>query len=163
MNIAAFRQWLYRGQRPNWLARLLNRVDAMMAGMGIGANYGMATLEVVGRTSGRTISLPVAVVVVGGQRYVVSMLGERVQWVQNVRAAGGRAAIRSGRREEVHLEEVPAAQRAPILKAYLRIAPGARAHMPVDKDAPEAAFAKIAGDYPVFKVMSARPALSASA
>jgi len=83
----------------------------------------METLEVTGRKSGRTISLPVVMAVVDGQRYLVSMLGEDVNWVQNVRAAGGRAVLRSGGREEVQLEEVPADQRAPILRAYLQRAP----------------------------------------
>lgn len=55
-------------------------------------------------------------------------------------------------REEVHLEEIPAEQRAPILKAYLQCAPGARPHIPVNKDAPLAEFAKVAAAYPVFRV-----------
>ena len=150
----AFRQWMYRGQRPNWLARLLNRVDVVLSGLGVAANYGLATLEVTGRTSGRTISLPIAIVVVEGQRYVVSMLGENVQWVKNMRAAGGRAIIRSGSREEVRLEEVPVDQRAPILKGYLKRAPGARAHVSVDMNAPLADFEKIAGAYPTFRIVS---------
>lgn len=157
MRKVAFRQWMYRGQHPNWLARMLNRVDAALGSLGVGANYGLVTLEVTGRTSGRTVSLPVAVVVVEGQRYLVSMLGENVQWVKNVRAAGGRAAIRSGGREEVQLDEVSVDQRAPILKAYLRRAPGARSHMPVSLDAPLAAFEQIAGAYPVFHITAPNP------
>ena len=82
------------------------------------------------------------------------MLGESGQWVRNVRAAGGRAVLRSGGREEVQLEEVPTGQRAPILKAYLQRAPGARPHVPVDKDAPLAEFEKIAAAFPVFRVAS---------
>ncbi|HEU5349449.1 MAG TPA: nitroreductase/quinone reductase family protein [Ktedonobacterales bacterium] len=153
----AFRRWMYRGHRPNWLARILLRADIALGASGIGANYGLVTLEVTGRSSGRTISLPVAVAVVNGQRYLVSMLGEDVQWVKNVRAARGRAAIRSGSREEVRLEEVPIDQRAPILKAYLKRAPGARSHMPVSLDAPLAEFEKIAAAYPVFRIVPARP------
>jgi F420H(2)-dependent quinone reductase len=152
MEKGAFRRWMYRGQRPNWLARMLLRVDVALGSRGIGSQYGLVTLEVTGRASGRTISLPVAIAVVAGQRYLVSMLGEHVQWVKNVRASGGRAAIISGGREEVHLEEVPVAQRAPILKAYLWRAPGARSHIPVKKDAPLAEFEKIAGAYPVFRI-----------
>lgn len=147
-----FKRWLYRGQRPNWLARMLNRAWAALFSWGILPNY-MVTLEVIGRKSGRMISLPVAVAVVNGQRYLVSMLGENVQWVHNVRAAGGRAVLHRHGREEVHLEEVPAAQRAPILKAYLQRAPGARPHVPVNKDAPLAEFEKIATAFPVFQVM----------
>ncbi len=150
----AFRQWMYRGQRPNWLARKLNRVDVALSRLGIASNYGLVTLEVTGRVSGRTISLPVAIAVVEGRRYLVSMLGENVQWVKNVRASGGRAVIRSGSREEVQLEEVPVNQRAPIIKAYLKRAPGARSHMPVDMNAPEADFEKIAGAYPVFHIVA---------
>jgi F420H(2)-dependent quinone reductase len=148
----AFRRWMYHGQRPNWIARMLNRVDAAVGSLGIASDYGLVTLDVIGRTSGQTISLPVALVVVEGQRYVVSMLGENVHWVHNVRAAGGHAVIRSGRREQVRLEEAPVELRAPILKAYLQQAPGARAHIPVDKDAPLSDFERIAPAYPVFRV-----------
>ncbi len=102
--------------------------------------------------------MPVVVAVVDGERYLVSMLGENVHWVHNVRAAEGRAVLKSGGREEVHLEEVPVDQRAPILRAYLQRAPGARPHVPVNKDAPLAEFAKVAAAFPVFRVMSTAPA-----
>lgn len=153
MTYGNLKRWMYRGNRPNWLARLLNRFDALVGSSGIAHNL-MVTLEVVGRKSGRAITLPVAVAVVDGQRYLVSMLGEDAQWVRNVRAAGGKAAIVSGVREEVHLEEVPAEQRAPILKAYLLRAPGARPHVPVDKDAPLTDFEKIAAAFPTFRIVS---------
>src|SRR6266567_7555960 len=111
------KQWLYRGQRPNWIARMLNRAWAALYSWGMMPDS-MVTLEVTGRTSGRTVSLPVVVAGVSGQRYLVSMLGEHVQWVHNVRAAGGRAMLQRHGREEVSLQEVPAEQRAPILRAY---------------------------------------------
>jgi hypothetical protein len=96
----------------------------------------------------------VAVTVVDGQRYLVSMLGEHVQWVHNVRAAGGRAVFRSGGRQEVHLEEVPRDARGTSSRAYLQRAPGARPHVPVNKDAPLAEFEKVATSFPVFLVVS---------
>jgi len=102
------------------------------------------------------ISLPVVIAIVDRQRYLVSMLGDNVRWVQNVRAAGGRAILRSGGREEVQLEEVPADQRAPILRAYLQRAPGARPHVPVNKDATLAEFERIAAAFPVFRVASTK-------
>ena len=150
-----FKRWLYRGQRPNWIARILNRAWATVGSSGVTSNY-LVTLEVTGRKSGRTFSLPVVVAIVDGQRYLVSMLGDDVQWVQNVRAAGGRAVLRSGGREEVQLEELPADQRAPILKAYLQRAPGARPHLPVNKDAPLAEFQKVAAAFPVFHVATSK-------
>ena len=131
---------------------MLNRAWAAIFSSGVLPDY-MVTLEVTGRKSGRTVSLPVAVTVVYGQRYLVSMLGENVQWVHNVRAAGGKAVLQRHGREEVHLEEVSADQRAPILKAYLQRAPGARPHVPVNKDAPIAEFEKVATAFPVFRVV----------
>ncbi|MCC7448888.1 MAG: nitroreductase family deazaflavin-dependent oxidoreductase [Anaerolineae bacterium] len=142
----------YRGQRPNWIGRLINRFFAALHSVGILPDY-MVTLEVIGRKTGRLVTLPVAIARVNGQRYLVSMLGNEAQWVQNVRAAHGRAFIRRGGRTAVQLEEVPVDQRASILKAYLQRAPGARPHIPVDKDAPVAAFEAVAPSFPVFRIV----------
>ena len=144
-------RWYYRGGRPNRVARFLNRISAVLHATGIAPNY-MVTLEVVGRKSGKTISFPLVMTVIDGERYLVSMLGEQANWVQNLKAAGGRATLRHGVTEQVRLEEVEPAQRAPILKAYLQHAPGARPHIAVDKDAPLAEFATIAPQIPVFRV-----------
>jgi hypothetical protein len=54
----------------------------------------------------------------------------------------------------VHLQEVAADRRAPVLKAYLQRAPGARPHLPIDKDAPLAEFEKVSPQDPVFRVVS---------
>ena len=132
----------------------MNRASAAVASTGVASNY-LVTLEVTGRKSGRSFSLPLVIAIVDGQRYLVSMLGDNVQWVHNARAAGGKAVLRHGGREEVRLEEVPAGERAPILKAYLQRAPGARPHVLVSKDAPLSEFEKIAAAIPVFRVLSA--------
>jgi hypothetical protein len=58
------------------------------------------------------------------------MLGANVNWVRNLKAAGGHAVLRHGRREHVRLEEVEPGARAPILRRYLEVAPGARPHIP---------------------------------
>jgi deazaflavin-dependent oxidoreductase (nitroreductase family) len=144
-------RWYYRSGRPNAVAKFLNRIGAIMNATGIAPNY-MVTLEVVGRKSGKTISFPLVMAVVDGERYLVSMLGEKANWVQNLRAAGGRATLRHGVTEEVRLDEVDIALRPPILKAYLKRAPGGRPHIPVDKDAPLAEFEKVAAQIPVFQV-----------
>ena len=145
-------KWLYRGGRPNWLATVLNRCSAVVHAFGIAPNY-LVTLEVRGRRSGRLITLPLVMVVFEGERYLVSMLGEEVDWVRNVKAAGGKVTLRHGRREEVRLEEIPAEQRAPVLKLYLKRAPGARPHLPVQKDAPLSEFEQVAAQFPVFRVI----------
>jgi hypothetical protein len=92
---------------------------------------------------------------VDGQRYLVSMLGADVAWVQNLRAADGRALLRHGRSERVRLEEIAVEERGPVLKAYLKRAPGARPHVAVDKDAPLEKFEAIAAQIPVFRVRAA--------
>jgi deazaflavin-dependent oxidoreductase (nitroreductase family) len=147
------KQWLYRGQRPGWIAKILNRMWANAASRNVMDN-GLVALEVIGRKSGRVISFPLVMVTVDGQRYVASMLGDNTQWVRNVRAAGGKAVLRTGGYENVLLEEIPADERAPLLKAYLRAAPGARPHVPVDMDAPLTDFEKIAAEFPVFRLTS---------
>ena len=147
----AFKRWLYRGGRPNFIARVLNRGWAYFHSLGLFPNY-LVTLEVPGRKSGKIISFPLAMTVINGERYLVSMLGNKANWVLNVEAAGGKARLKHGISEEVLLKDVPIDMRAPILKAYLRIAPGARPHIPVDMDAPVTEFEKIATDYPVFRV-----------
>ncbi len=149
MNLA---RWLYRGGRPNRVATVLNRCSAAIHAPGIAPNY-LVTLEVRGRRSGRRISLPLVMAVVEGERFLVSMLGADVDWVRNVKAAGGNATLRHGHREEVRLEEVPANRRVPALKAYLKRAPGARPHLPVHKDAPLSEFEQVASQFPVFRVV----------
>lgn len=147
----AFKRWLYRGGHPNQLAKILNHGWAFIHALGVAPNY-MVTLDVAGRQSGKTISFPLAMATVDGERYLVSILGENANWVRNVAAAGGKARLRHGKTEAVRLVEVDVAQRPPILKRYLQVAPGARPHIPVDKDAPIAEYAKIAAQYPVFRV-----------
>ena len=130
----------------------MNAGWACIHALGILPNY-LVTLEVVGRQSGKLIRFPLAMLVQGGERYLVSMLGEQANWVRNIQAAGGRARLVHGRREDVLLEEVDVAQRPAIIKAYLQIAPGARPHIPVEKDAPLEAFEPIAPQIPVFRVV----------
>jgi len=148
----SLKRWFYRDGHPNWVARTLDRGTAALYAFGVAPDY-LVTLEVRGRRSGRIVSLPLVMAVVGNERYLVSMLGEGANWVRNVRAAGGDAVLRHGRREEVRLEEVEADRRAGVLKTYLKRAPNARAHLPVDKDAPLAEFERVAPRFPVFRVV----------
>jgi len=142
-----------RGGHPNRLARLMNRSAERQYSIWLLSPHRAVTLEVRGRVSGRTISFPVVVADHDGQQYLVSMLGEDVNWVRNVRAADGEAVVRRGRRRPVRLDEVPPGDRAPILRRYLALAPGARPHVPVDRHAPLGDFERDAGSYPVFRIV----------
>ena len=147
----ALHRWMYRDGHPNRLAKILNRFSAILHSLGISPNY-LVTLEVVGRKSGKITSFPLVMTIINGERYLVSMLGEEINWVQNIRAAKGKAQLQHGISEQVLLKEVDVRQRAPILKAYLKHAPGARPHISVSKDAPISEFEKIASKYPVFRL-----------
>ncbi len=147
----ASRRWMYGGKRPNRVAALLNRGTAAPVAAGIGPKR-MVRLEVRGRRSGRRLSFPVVIADYEGQRYLVAMLGQEANWVRDVRGAEGKAALQHGRREDVCLEEVDPSMRAPILQRYLEVAPGGRAHFPIDKGAPLEQFERIAEHYPVFRI-----------
>ncbi len=152
--LVALKRTLYKGDtRPGALMRKMNRMDALLYGWGV-FPAGAVTLEVVGRHTRRLISLPVAIADHDGERFLVSMLGPDSNWVRNVRAAGGHAVLRRRGREAVMLEEIPAEQRAPVLRRYLAVAPGARPHIPVDWRAPLSEFEEVADRYPVFRVHS---------
>lgn len=111
------------------------------------------TLEVPGRRSGRLTRFPLGMADVDSQWYLVSMLGE-CNWVRNVRGCGGRAVLGCRRAWPVQLDEVPADQRAPVLKRYVQRVPGARPHIPIHPKEPVEAFAEVTARYPIFHVTS---------
>lgn len=148
-----YRALFYPGGRPNALSKRLNSGQARLTALGVLPALVLA-LETRGRRSGRTLQVPMVVAQVGTERYLVSMLGENSDWVRNVRASAGAAVLRHRIMEKVKLEEVPVSQRAPILKAYLQRAPGARPHFDVSREAPLAEFEKVAQRYPVFHIVA---------
>ncbi|QIS12520.1 nitroreductase family deazaflavin-dependent oxidoreductase [Nocardia arthritidis] len=149
-------RWLYRTGRPNLFARIQNHWSARFFAAGIWPRR-VAALGISGRRSGRTIWFPVVITEFEGARYIVSMLGDKVNWVRNLTVAHGHAELRHGIREKVCLVPVPPEQRAPILWRYLEVAPGARPHIPVAPNAAPAEFERIAADYPVFRIESEVP------
>lgn len=145
---------MYAGGRPNDAAKAIHR--RFVSGPLPRLLPVAAVLEVRGRITGATIRVPLAVIRYRGNWYAVSMLGPHSNWVRNVRAAGGKAVLTHGRRRPVHLIDVPVSDRAPIIKRYLMFATGARPHVAVSWRAPLAEFEAIAGEYPVFRIASAR-------
>jgi len=140
----------YRDWRPTRLARIVNRLYGWYSAAGLPPRY-MVVLKVRGRTSGLLRTTVVVTPEHAGHRYLVSMLGEGSGWVKNVRA-NPEAQIRHGRQRNVRLVEVPPADRAPVLKEYVRIASSGRLHFPVEPDAPICEFEAIADRYPVFRI-----------
>jgi hypothetical protein len=113
----------------------------------------MVSLETKGRRTRRILRVPLVVAELEGRRYLVSMLGENADWVRNVRASNGEAVLRHGVTEPVKLQEVEVSKRPPILRAFLKRAPGARPHFDIAPDASVEEFARIAPRVPVFRVL----------
>jgi hypothetical protein len=154
----------YKNRRPTRAGRTINRAWTWLAGAGLTPyswpgepRGGTVALEVRGRRSGKPHENVITWVEHDGARYFVAMLGERVDWVRNVRAAGGEAAIRHGRRQPVRLEDIPVPLRAPVLKAYLkRTRISTQEHLGgIDVDAPVEEFQRIAPNHPVFRIVEA--------
>jgi hypothetical protein len=146
----AWLQGMYATGRGNRTATRFARVWAVVFALGLQPRR-WVTLEVPGRVTGRTTRFPLGMADLDGRWYLVSMLGE-CNWVRNVRAAGGDAVLRHGRRRRVRLVELAIPQRAPIIKRYLEKVPGGRPHIPVDRRRPAEAFVAVADRYPVFLV-----------
>ena len=148
---SGYLRFFYRNWRPTRIGKIWNRAIAWISGLGLTPQI-LLTLQVKDRRSGRLYSTILVVAHHLGQRYLVSMLGDRSEWVQDVRAAGGKALIKRGRSWPIVLTDIPPAERAPILKAWCQIATSGRKHLPVAYDAPVSAFESIAADYPVFRI-----------
>jgi len=139
-------------RRPGWFTRhVFNRLLSGLTRMGISVR-GSRVLEHRGRSSGRLHHTPVNLLSVDGTQYLVAPRGE-TQWVRNVRHAGGHLVLLLGRRrQECTATEVPVADRAPILRNYLRrwkfevgmFFDG------VTPDSTDAEWAAVAAQHPVF-------------
>jgi deazaflavin-dependent oxidoreductase (nitroreductase family) len=150
----------YQGGRPTRPGRSLNRAWSWLVSQGLTPErwpgtpaIGPATLETTGRRSGVRRSNMVTWVEYEGERYFVSMLGGKTEWVRNVRTANGRAVLRHGIRTPVVLEEVAVGERAPIIRAwYQRTWASTRPHLRLEPKAGVEEFERIAANHPVFRI-----------
>lgn len=141
-------------RRPTKVTQTFNRFMSWLASHGLMPSDTI-TLEVKGRRSGMIRSNVVTWVKQDEERYLVSPRGES-EWVRNVRAADGEAVIRRRGGEKVRLEEVPAEERAAIIKAYLaKTKMATRQHFGVDPKAEIGEFEAIAARHPVFRIVEA--------
>ncbi|MBY4574553.1 nitroreductase family deazaflavin-dependent oxidoreductase [Gordonia paraffinivorans] len=148
------KRFLYRDGRPGRVMRWANRFDAWLYARGVSRVPQAAVLRVPGRRSGQPTTVPIAVADLDGADYLVSMLGREANWVRNIEANARRATlIRHGDEQPVRLEEVPAGERAPILRRYAAVAPGARPHLGLGPKASLDEFARIAAEHPVYRVL----------
>jgi hypothetical protein len=133
---------------PNAVDRIFGRALVFLVRIGLIRGH-FYVLEVRGRKSGRTISLPVDPLDLDGQRYLVCARGNS-NWVRNARTASEVVLVRALRRRRYTVRELPSELRPPVLKAYLdRFAVEVQRFFPVPKGSGVEAFNDLAPRYPV--------------
>ena len=114
---------------------------------------GSAELSVRGRKSGQMQSVPVNPFTYEGAQYLVSARGHS-QWVRNMRVAGG-GELRVGRKVRAFtVEEVPDAEKLPVLRGYLKKWGWEvnQYFQGVTAQSTDAELGAAAGDHPVFRI-----------
>lgn len=106
-------------RRPGWVTQhVFNRAVSGLTRMGMSV-WGSRVLEVEGRTSGQPRRVPVNLLALDGEQYLVSARGNG-QWVRNVRAADGRLVLILGKKRRPWVAtELPDDQKPAVLRAYL--------------------------------------------
>ncbi len=100
-----------------WQVRLFSRIlqALLSAGVPLGFNR-LVTIR--GRKSGLARTAPLAVLQVEGRRWVWAPWGD-VQWVKNLRAAGGAAIKERGQTDDVRAIELDPTQRVVFFRDVL--------------------------------------------
>ena len=100
-----------------WRVRFFSRIlkFLLVAGIPLGFNR-LVTIR--GRKSGLPRTTPLAIIEVGGRRWVWAPWGE-VQWVRNLRAAGRATIAVRGRTEEVNATELDPTERVGYFRDVL--------------------------------------------
>ena len=107
---------LNRGRAPRWVTMFGGVAKRLLAaGAPLGFN-GLITIP--GRTTGTPRTTPVAIIDVSGRRWVWAPWGD-VNWVRNLRAAGGATITVRRRSEEVTATELDRAQRIVFFRDVL--------------------------------------------
>ena len=140
--------------KPTTLDRAFNAVVHLLTTLGISV-YGSAVLAVRGRKTGEWRTVPVNVLTMAGERYLVAPRGE-TEWVRNIRASGTGELRRGSRREVIVVRELADDQKPEVLGAYVRrwwFEVG-RFFEGITRDASLADLRRIAPGFPVFRLAS---------
>src|SRR6516225_11241503 len=137
--------------RPGVVERSFGRMLRYLVWIGLVRGH-FYVLEVRGRKSGKTISLPVDLLELERRRYLVCACGDS-NWVRNARTAGEVVLVRAMRRHRYAVRELLPGMCPPVLNAYLdRFASEVQRFFPVPKGSAVEAFNDIAPRYPVFEL-----------
>ena len=97
--------------RPGWLTHRV--VNPLLMRFGV-----VPTLAVRGRVSGQWRTVPVNVLELGGERYLVAPRGD-TEWVRNLRVTGQGELRRGVRAEAFRATELADEEKPRIIEAYL--------------------------------------------
>jgi deazaflavin-dependent oxidoreductase (nitroreductase family) len=146
----------FQRKRPGWFTKnIFNRIVAGLTRLGVSL-LGSRVLEVRGRSSGVPRRTPVNLLELEGERYLVAPRGD-TQWARNLRVAGEGRLLIGWRSERFTATEVSdEAQKAAILRAYLRrwVLEVATFFDGVRPRASEEKLRSIAPKHPVFRLRS---------
>jgi len=159
-----FVRFFYPHGRANRVAKLFVRSWSWIVATGLTPSrwpgeppWGSSTIVVKGRHSGEDRTSVATWIEHEGERYFVSMNGQGADWVKNLRAAGGWAQLRRGKRQAVTLEELPVSKRASVIRAwYRRTWRSTQSRLGLDPHAGIEEFELLAHTHPVFKVVTHR-------
>ena len=135
--------------------RAINQAFRGLTILGLGARH-RHVLTVTGRRSGLPRSVPVDVMTVAGEKWLVAPYGE-VQWVRNLRV-DPHLTLRRGHATRGYVAtEVDAATAAPVIRTYIRAVPITRGYWGVRPDVANEELVRVAASHPVFRLTPARP------
>jgi deazaflavin-dependent oxidoreductase (nitroreductase family) len=133
---------------PRWLP-LANRLNIALLSHGIGPAT-QRILTIAGRVTGIPRSTPIATVEWQGAVYLVAGYAN-AQWVKNARAMGRGSLSRGASTRSVTLAELPAAERVPVLREFLRTVRGGRAFVTAPRRPTDEQLREAATRHPVFR------------
>lgn len=149
-------------QRTPAYLRVANPIIRRVIGAGLPSGVN-ALLMVRGRKSGLLRTTPLAVIKLGGRRWILGAFGE-VDWVRNLRAAREATLTVAGRKEKFRASELSKREAevffGEVLKTYFRQSPPVvRSIMPVVLGVRDAVKNPHSGAerYPVFEIWSLGP------
>jgi deazaflavin-dependent oxidoreductase (nitroreductase family) len=140
--------------KPDWATRnIVNPAIALFTRLGLSLR-GSRVLEVPGRSTGEPRRVPVNLLTLDGQEYLVAPRGH-TQWVRNVRANDGRFDLLLGRkRTHCAATEVADDDKVEVLRAYLKRwkAETGRFFEGIDADSSDEQIRAAAPNHPVFEI-----------
>lgn len=139
-------------QKPGWFTKnVFNPMVALASRLGLSI-AGSRRLTVRGRKSGEPRTTPVNPIEIDGVTYLVAPRGT-TQWVRNLRAVGEGELHHGSKGIAFRGDEIPDAEKLPILKAYLdKWAWEVGAFFELEKDPSDEEIQRVAPDHPVFRV-----------